>query len=65
MAKNHEAMQAASQSETWGMEWQNLDVSLEEKELAFATFFCGSVESSHWEAISATLKQLLMLFTWK
>lgn len=51
-------MQAASQSETWGMEWQNLDVSLEEKELAFATFFCGSVESSHWEAISATLKQL-------
>lgn len=56
--KNHEAMQAASQSETWGMEWQNLDVSLEEKELAFATFFCGSVESSHWEAISATLKQL-------
>ena len=55
MAKNHEAMQAASQSETWGMEWQNLDVSLEEK-VGISHFLCGSVESSHWEAISATLK---------
>ena len=50
-------MQAASQSETWGMEWQNLDVSLEEK-VGICHFLCGSVESSHWEAISATLKQL-------
>ena len=32
--------------------------SRRKKELAFATFFYGSVESSHWGAISATLKQL-------
>jgi V/A-type H+-transporting ATPase subunit I len=55
--KNLEATQAATEAETWGMEWQNLDVALEEPDLASATIFCGSLESSHWESLSASLKQ--------
>ncbi|WP_291290862.1 V-type ATP synthase subunit I [Enterococcus sp.] len=55
--KNLEATQATTEAETWGMEWQNLDVALEEPDLASATIFCGSLESSHWESLTASLKQ--------
>ena len=50
-------MQAASQSETW--EWNGKTwMFLSKKRVGICHFLCGSVESSHWEAISATLKQL-------
>ena len=57
-------MQAASQSETWGMEWQNLDVSLEEKELAFATFFVAVLKVLIGKPYQRPSNNL-MLFTWK
>ena len=57
-------MQAASQSETWGMEWQNLDVSLEEKSWHLPLSFVAVLKVLIGKPYQRPSNNL-MLFTWK
>ena len=53
-----EAIEAATQSEEWATQWQNLDVPLEIEAPAHTSFFAGSVEGPRWEDLAEALRQL-------
>jgi V/A-type H+-transporting ATPase subunit I len=61
--KNIVATQEASQQESWAIVWQNLDVSMTPKNLVSTNFDCGSIESAHWEELSAALQALDLVYT--
>nr|WP_223272949.1 hypothetical protein [Enterococcus sp. OL5] len=53
-----EAIEAATQSEEWATQWQNLDVPLVIEAPAHTSFFAGSVEGPRWEDLAEALRQL-------
>jgi V/A-type H+-transporting ATPase subunit I len=53
-----EAIEAATQTEEWATQWQNLDVPLEIEAPAHTSFFAGRVEGPRWEDLAEALRQL-------